>query len=158
MPAVVNKDVEAEYRGAEAGRTTLDAIKKEASSKDPKIDGVIRFEGNRQRDAMVVGALAIHEENNPSFNGVNNNCSTYAKTGVEAASGQTVDGTEPSIYGPAATPNQLYKDSVNLQGAEVLIDPGQKVEGDNSVVIYNSPAPVLSNSASSESEQDEGTQ
>lgn len=92
-------------------------------------DGIVRLKTDASTDELVNLSLSSHEIANPEYNGLNNNCSDYAKAGIEyAAPGRIhLGNTEEQFESiKITTPNQLYNASVNLPNASVIRNPGNK--------------------------------
>lgn len=119
------------------------SLSSSASDDDAKWDGIIKFETGQETDQGVKDALSDHEKNNPDYNSRENNCSDYAKEGVNAVGDEKVDGTEtgtvPTKYGPmpveGTTPNQLFNETEKLPGAQIMADPGSILDR-NSIDVY----------------------
>lgn len=63
------------------------------------------------------------------------NCSTYAREGVESASGKEIEGEESFLGNTYVTPNQLFEDTKKLPNTKVLVDPGNKTDYEFSTYI-----------------------
>jgi len=105
---------------------TADKPKDIKWGKQGKPDGVVEFKGDSSMSQSATDALDTHKENNPNFNGNENNCTDYAKAGVEGATGEKLDATEKGVN--ANTPNQAFKAAKDLPGATVTKAPGDSVE------------------------------
>lgn len=91
-------------------------------------DGVVQLTTDFSTDQNVLQQLSQHETNNQNYNGLTNNCSDFARTGVEAAAGGKVSASEQlTSKTSATTPNQLYKATQSLPKANVVKDPKDKV-------------------------------
>lgn len=112
--------------------TTLDKLQNTdvTGSEGYAPDAVVRLNTDSKTDGIVSMALDAHKGAVPSYNGVSNNCSDYAKTGVEYAApyGSILGNTDERIGARSVTtPNQLYKSTVKLPNASILKNPGQKI-------------------------------
>ena len=112
--------------------TTLDKLQNSdvTGSEGYVPDAVVQLKTDSQTDAIVNMALNSHQKVNKSYNGVTNNCSDYAKSGVEYAApyGSQLSNTDETIGSRnATTPNQLYKATVKLPNSTVIKNPGNKV-------------------------------
>lgn len=93
-------------------------------------DGVIQLTTDKATDDIVNTALESAKSNGVNYNGVDNNCSDFAKEGVlyAAPSGESVGQTTEKIGNKnVTTPNQLYKATKGLSNATVVKDAGNKV-------------------------------
>jgi RHS repeat-associated protein len=100
-------------------------------------DGVIKINSGYAADQATLSTLSGYAASHPDYNGVSNNCSTFAVQGVDAASGTTVNAEEHiKKYVPfyvdvdvnADTPNHLWKAASALPNTTVLKDPGNLVD------------------------------
>jgi hypothetical protein len=92
-------------------------------------DGVVRLKTNASTDELVNMSLSAHRDVNSKYNGLNNNCSDYAKAGIEYAApiGSQLGNTDEKIGSKTATtPNQLYNATVKLPNATVVKNAGNK--------------------------------
>jgi RHS repeat-associated protein len=112
--------------------TTLDKIKNTdvTGSEGYAPDAVVQMKTDSKTDAVVSMALDAHQKVNDKYNGANNNCSDFAKSGVEYAApyGSQLGNTDERMGSRnVTTPNQLYKATVRLPNASVVKNPGSKV-------------------------------
>jgi hypothetical protein len=61
------------------------------------------------------------------YNGESNNCSDYAKAGLQTASDTQINANERALGQTFTTPNQLFKQARGLQNAVVLRNPGNVI-------------------------------
>jgi len=125
-----DKDIPAAYGGVV---TTVDALKNTdvTGSEEGPADRVVKFSTNASTDATVVNGLNAFKEANPSYNGLNCNCSDHAKEVVlyAAPPGASLTNYREKIGSTnATTPNQLLKAASQLENATVIKDPGTKVQ------------------------------
>lgn len=123
-----DKDIPSAYN---KGVFTLDELKNTdvTGSEGYAADGIIQLSTDEMTDWIVNTALDAHEKYNPSYNGLNNNCTDFVEAGVSYASdGRKVNADEKLTNTTSATtPNQMYKSASKLPNAKVLKNPGTKV-------------------------------
>lgn len=91
-------------------------------------DAVIQLTTDFKTDELVNMALDAHQKYNPDYNGLTNNCTDFVEAGAFYAGDNTINANEKlTDRTSAATPNQLYKSTSGQPNANVLKDPGQKV-------------------------------
>jgi RHS repeat-associated protein len=105
-------------------------------------DGVFKISTGFEVDQQVKAKLEGLNESETTYNGKNFNCSTYAGCGLGVVLGEKVG--EEKVLGPikATTPNQLWKDVVNVanqkgMATETLVDPKNKVDQPYKEGLYN---------------------
>jgi len=115
--------------------TTLDDLKNTdvSGSENRPADGIIQLKTdvNGATDKLVGQGLAAFKQNNPFYNGINCNCSDFAKEGALYAAfpGTPLEKFREKIGTfQSTTPNQLYKATSTLPNAIVIKDPGTKVQ------------------------------
>ncbi len=123
-----NENVPAAYNQftvTEKDLTTTDVTQSEGYAPD----GAIKLSTGYTTDQGVLQALSGSQQANPNYNGLTNNCSDYARVGVEAAAGGSI-GAKESLTSKtsATTPNQLYKATAKLGNATIVKDAGDKVK------------------------------
>jgi len=96
-------------------------------------DGVIKITtGGYADDSKAKNKMDKLIQNNLDFNPTSNNCSTFGACGIRAATGQNINGSELiRAFGrqaTAITPNALFKAVRQLPNANVLVDPGARVD------------------------------
>ena len=111
--------------------TTLSDLKKtDVSVSEGRLpDGIVSLKTSASTDELVNMSLSSHKNANLMYNGLNNNCSDYAKAGVEyaAPSGHILGNTDERIGSKkATTPNYLYNATLRLPNAKVLKSAGKK--------------------------------
>ena len=94
-------------------------------------EGIIGLGTDYKKDLEVKHTMNYLRGFDQDYNGVSNNCSDYAKAGVQTASGTQVNADEKvsGIFSSrnVTTPNQLYNQTRGLQNAVVLKNPGNAV-------------------------------
>jgi RHS repeat-associated protein len=131
------KDATPNYR--KVGTFTESELKK--NSKDGKIisaydeyapDGVIKIGTDYIGDSKASATMDKLKSDKQDFNASSNNCSVFGVCGINAAMGQSVGGSETiKARGKqviTVTPNALFKAVRGLPNANVLVDPGTKVD------------------------------
>lgn len=113
--------------------TTLDKLQNTdiTGSEGRAPDGIVQLKTDAKTDELVTTGLKAFKDVNPSYNGVNCNCSTFAKEGPAWAApvgNPLTNYTERLGSHQSVTPNQLYKATITLPNATVVKDPGTKVE------------------------------
>ncbi len=94
-------------------------------------DGIVRIKTDYASDEKAKGVMNNIKNEDIDYNGVSNNCTTYAVCGANVATGQNIDATETietkSQRILTVTPNHLYKTVENMSGATIIKNPGTKV-------------------------------
>jgi len=110
--------------------TTLNKLRSTDTGNEGRSpDGIVKLKTDASTDELVNLSLSSHEIANSEYNGLNNNCSDYAKAGIEyAVPGRIhLGNTEEQFESiKITTPNQLYNASVNLPNASIIRNPGNK--------------------------------
>lgn len=99
---------------------------------DRPAEGIVGIGTDYAADQKVNFTMKVIAGVNTDYNGATNNCTDYAQSGVQAATGARInaDETIPRVtFGSftATTPNQLFKQTRTLQNATVLKNPGDLV-------------------------------
>lgn len=64
-----------------------------------------------------------------NYNGIKNNCATYARVGIEAALGHKIPATETLTNKvKSTTPNKLYNSTSRQENTRVIKSAGDKVK------------------------------
>lgn len=99
-----------------------------------KPNGVIQLKTNYETDNQVKADLKEYRDDNKQYNAVDNNCSDYARVGVDRAIGvqSSYAAQERFLYKSYTTPNRLFSwakwvTSVNPKQGNVKKDPGVKL-------------------------------
>jgi RHS repeat-associated protein len=131
-----NEDVKA-YYGKDGSVAEGDLISNKKGGKqlsafdEHQADGIVRIKTDYASDEKSKGVMNNIKDENIDYNGVSNNCTTYAVCGANVATGQNIDATETietkSQRILTVTPNHLYKAVENMPGATVIKNPGTKV-------------------------------
>ena len=131
------KDVTPNYR--KVGTFTESELTK--NSKDGKNisqydqyapDGVIKIGTDYIGDSKASATMDKLKNDKQDFNASSNNCSVFGVCGINAATGQSVGGSETirarGKQVTTVTPNALFKAVRGLPNANVSVDPGGKVD------------------------------
>ena len=89
--------------------------------------GIIRFTTTIETDNAARKQLLDAKQTGSPYNALSNNCSDYAKIGVNAVSEHEVSGQEMIRGSMVTTPNSLFREASSSKNAEVMRDPGKKV-------------------------------
>jgi hypothetical protein len=94
-------------------------------------DGVIRITTDYAGDSKATATMDKLVADKQPFNPARNNCSVFGVCAINAATGINVYGRETiralGQQTTTVTPNALFKSVRNLPKADVLVDPGAKV-------------------------------
>jgi hypothetical protein len=124
----VSKDIEASYQ--EKTTTLQKLTSTDISGSEGRLpDGIVKLNTNASTDELVNDALSAHENVNSKYNGLNNNCSDYAKSGIEYAApiGHPLGSSDEKIgTRMVTTPNHLYNATVRLPNASIIKNAGNK--------------------------------
>ena len=116
---------EAELKNNKSGGNNISAYDEYAP------DGVIRIKTDYAGDSKATAAMNKLVKDNQPFNPASNNCSVFGVCAINAATGQNVGGTETikakGQQATTVTPNALFRSVRNLPSANVLVDPGAKI-------------------------------
>lgn len=85
-----------------------------------KPDAYIKIFSNREKDTEAYEAMK-EEINNDKYDLFERNCSDFAKTGIQAATGIKVDGQEQILTKKVTTPGQLFRDVRKIKGVQTVI-------------------------------------
>ncbi|GIV45032.1 MAG: hypothetical protein KatS3mg035_2155 [Bacteroidia bacterium] len=120
------KDVPAVYN---IKVTTLDEIKNTdiTESEGYAPDGVLKLSTDYATDQKTKEAIEQFMKDNPNYNGRTCNCSDLAEVGVEAVADKNIKANEFIPFKLSTTPNKLFRKTSKLPNAEVVKDPGDKV-------------------------------
>jgi hypothetical protein len=95
-------------------------------------DGAIKIKTDYAGDSKAMNTMDKLIQDKQDFNPATNNCSVFGVCGINAATGQTVGGTETikarGQQVTTVTPNALFKAVRGLPNANVLVDPGTRVD------------------------------
>lgn len=95
-------------------------------------DGAIKIKTDYAGDYKAKNIMDRLIQDKQDFNSSTNNCSVFGVCGINAATGQTVGGTETiKARGQevtTVTPNALFKAVRSLPNASILVDPGTRVD------------------------------
>lgn len=92
-------------------------------------EGIIQIKTDAKTDVNLHEKMAEYKLKHPRYNGIENNCTDYAKEAIEQAAGKTIDAKENIMLGyDASTPNKLFRETKKLTNAEVKRSPGVQVE------------------------------
>jgi hypothetical protein len=91
-------------------------------------DGVIKIVSDYEQDMQVHEEMKTFKKKHPFYNGRECNCSDYAEAGIESVVSTDIDADEEILWQESTTPNQLFKATKGLLNAEVVKDPGIKVD------------------------------
>jgi len=92
-------------------------------------DGIVQLNTSVSTDELVNTALSAHRDANSMYNGVTNNCSDFAKTGIEYAApiGSPLGNVNEQVGNKKiATPNYLYNATIHLPNATVIRSSSSK--------------------------------
>lgn len=99
------------------------------SGEDYAQEGIIRIKSTYSKDEKAKQKMYEEMQNDKFYRGQSRNCATYAMEGVRESSDQDVSGEETSLlFIDYVTPNQLFKDTKELNGIEIILDPGVQVD------------------------------
>lgn len=90
--------------------------------------GIIRFTTAYETDVTARKKLLDAKQTSTPYNALSNNCSDFAKIGVNAVSKEEVSGQEMIRGNMVTTPNSLFREASSLKNAEVIRNPGRKVK------------------------------
>lgn len=91
-------------------------------------DGVIKFETGEVTDQQVKEELNNFKEDNPNYIGTSCNCSDFAASALESATGIKITGEDVGNgYNKINTPNGVFRQAEKQKGAKVLKHPGDHV-------------------------------
>ena len=94
-------------------------------------DGVIKIKTDYAGDSKAMSTMDKIKEDKQPFNASSNNCSVFGLCGINAATGQSIGGTETvkakGRQVTTVTPNALFKAVRGLPNANVIVDPGTRV-------------------------------
>jgi RHS repeat-associated protein len=96
---------------------------------------LVRIETTMEQEEVVRQALAEFAKNNPSYNGVNANCTSFVLYALKTLYGNKVNAQETLGKFTMQTPNALLKD---LQGLS-----GKNEEGVPNVMLIRDPGSVI---------------
>jgi hypothetical protein len=97
-------------------------------------DGILKINSNYSHDKEARATLNKEIRSNKGYNGRSRNCSTFAREGVRAATGNpNIKGTENVGdiligYDEVVTPNQLYYDTQKSEDPSVVKNAGDKIQ------------------------------
>ncbi len=96
-----------------------------------KPDGVIKFATSYDTDQSVNNALDNFEQNKNFYNGVTNNCSDYAAEAINVLASDSPINFDEVVDENISitTPNQVYKSTAKIKGAEILNDGTETTSG-----------------------------
>lgn len=122
-------DTEANF--GKQDNVTLDQITNTALSayESNAPEGAILLKTNYVTDQAVRKALETFKQENPEYNAVCANCSDFAKTGAETATGQEFDASENLVPLIGTTvPNKLFQEVAKASNTTIIKDPGEQVK------------------------------
>ena len=105
-----------------------DAIETDfTGNENRKPEGVIQFKTSYEVDSIAKENLSTIAKQNSNYNALFNNCSDFAKIGVNSISKEKVSGQELLLIWRATTPNALFREAASLNNASIVKDPGKNV-------------------------------
>ena len=105
-----------------------DAIETDfTGNENRKPEGVIQFKTSYEVDSIAKENLSTIAKQNSNYNALFNNCSDFAKIGVNSISNEKVSGQELLLIWRATTPNALFREAASLNNASIVKDPGKNV-------------------------------
>ena len=105
-----------------------DAIETDfTGNENRKPEGVIQFKTSYEVDSIAKENLSTIAKQNSYYNALFNNCSDFAKIGVNSISNEKVSGQELLLIWRATTPNALFREAASLNNASIVKDPGKNV-------------------------------
>lgn len=122
-----DKDVPAVYNNK---IVTLDQLMTTdvTGSKGYVADGIVKVTSGQTNDETLMMDLDAFEKANPSYNGLDWNCSDYVEEAMEWTAGKQMPVDEKLTDNKSATtPNKIFKAAKSMPNSTVLKNPGTKV-------------------------------
>ena len=131
----VGKDTRAKYNKLPAAtyekEISLDYIMNHGIPhiKNSPCDGILLLETSPGEDYKLIHFMDSIINLNRPFNVRKYNCSDFIRAGASYVTGMKIRANEFIPFSFSTTPNRLYKKLRSLDGIQVVLDPGKKVDG-----------------------------